>query len=85
LRCVPQDEDTGGFFVATLRKIGDIPNRSVATAAPEKTHVTDEFPVIAEDAALSTENAVLVSRKQNNKGLADFQQWDDESFNKVLH
>jgi hypothetical protein len=33
LRCVPHDEDTGGFFVATLRKVGKPVPASSASAS----------------------------------------------------
>lgn len=33
LRCVPQDEDTGGFFVATLRKKTEAEMQSVSSSS----------------------------------------------------
>jgi hypothetical protein len=39
LRCVPHDEDTGGFFVATLRKIEKPTATAAATATASSTEV----------------------------------------------
>lgn len=53
LRCVPQDEDTGGFFVATFRKIAKSTARTASSAAP----VSEEAPEMSAEELASAEQA----------------------------
>jgi len=90
MRCVPQDEDTGGFFVATLRKL----------KRPTKTHLdvdddtteaatnaaTDDRQEVVVDALSSSHDpctALVSSSHGPHKGLVDFHPWDAESFLKM--
>lgn len=99
LRCVPQDEDTGGFFVATLRKVAKPVDAKQEAAEPEITTEAvqgDEADsAAAEAAAQAAENTDGVKNgedeepkqekdnKFNNRGLVEYQPWDIESFNKI--
>lgn len=72
LRCVPHDEDTGGFFVATLRKVRS--NRKIGIVKikdPSEVEMTN---------TLENNQTEKQSRK---KGLIEFAQWDSASFQKV--
>ncbi len=88
LRCVPQDEDTGGFFVATLRKVA----RPVVTeeqtpavaAAPVEEEITAEEAEAAAVAAEAAEEGPAPQRQPRPmKGLVDFHQWDLDTFNRI--
>jgi multisite-specific tRNA:(cytosine-C5)-methyltransferase len=92
LRCVPQDEDTGGFFVATLRKVprttapaaAPVPATVAAAdiAAPEADAEATAEEAAAQAAAVEdgepTDNAGKESKMY--KGPVNFQQWDEEAF-----
>jgi hypothetical protein len=58
LRCVPQDEDTGGFFVATFRKVSKEVSSAVS-AVPVATASTEEV-VSAEELAAAEQAATAV-------------------------
>lgn len=73
MRCVPQDEDTGGFFVATLRKK---PKPAASTDAASAVAVAVSAPVSAADVPAPTKN-------RNRKGNNEYQVWDEETFNMV--
>lgn len=78
LRCVPQDEDTGGFFVATLRK------KDFSATEPKAEATADT------EAAASEEQQVEATTTTTDKefnyassGLVAFQKWDVDTFNTV--
>lgn len=82
LRCVPQDEDTGGFFVATLRKkekavTETVPKVDEPVASAEQAANTAVAP---SDAAMDT---VAKKRTKYQRGNNEFQVWDSEAFDKV--
>jgi 16S rRNA C967 or C1407 C5-methylase (RsmB/RsmF family) len=56
LRCVPQDEDTGGFFVATLRKVAGPPKNAEEKAAEQQEDAPLALSAEDEAAALAAEN-----------------------------
>lgn len=66
LRCVPQDEDTGGFFVATFRKKTKTVEQKAAEAA-EVAATEAEKPAEAEK----------TNYKKNSRGLVEFLPWKD--------
>lgn len=76
MRCVPQDEDTGGFFVATLRKIPQAPAATEVIAEPENT--VDEK---VEAPAVITEPTK--GRSRYARKLIELKPWDEESFAEV--
>lgn len=86
LRCVPHDEDTGGFFVATLRKVRSKKNTKTKDSTESKT--SEETTAVAIDAP---EVQMDNDKDQNNtssnnnrrKGLIEFVQWDVSSFQRV--
>lgn len=84
MRCVPHDEDTGGFFVATLKKV------KKKHAKCEDDDPVDVAPVAAADEvdAVSHEQAACGSTSSTQgphktTGLVDFHPWDAESFLKM--
>ena len=95
MRCVPHDEDTGGFFVATLKKIKkhteceddapvDVDASTIAEAAPLA--VADELDaavdaVFHEQVACGSTSSTQGPHKTT--GLVDFHPWDAESFLKM--
>lgn len=84
LRCVPQDEDTGGFFVATLRKVARPVVAEEAVAAPVETEITAEEADAAAVAAEAAEEGPAPQRQPRiQKGLVDFNQWDVETFDRM--
>lgn len=98
LRCVPQDEDTGGFFVATLRKIArPVAEEKVAattTTAPATTaeEECDEAACEAaaaadmggdEEGAGKPQRSNGAGQQKANRGLVDFHQWDEETFQRI--
>lgn len=93
MRCVPHDEDTGGFFVATLKKI-----KKLAKCEDDDDPVEVDASTIAEAAAADELDAAVdaVSHEQEacgstsstqgphkTTGLVDFHPWDAESFLKM--
>ncbi len=60
LRCVPHDEDTGGFFVATLRKIDDSATSS-ANQKEEEVVAQPAEAVVSEEEAKATAEAVALA------------------------
>jgi len=93
MRCVPHDEDTGGFFVATLKKI-----KKHAKCEEDDDPVEIDASTIAEAAAADELDAAVdaVSHEQEacgstsstqgphkTTGLVDFHPWDAESFLKM--
>jgi len=92
MRCVPHDEDTGGFFVATLKKIKklvkcedddpveiDASTIAEAAAADELDAAVDA--VSHEQAACGSTSSTQGPHKTT--GLVDFHPWDAESFLKM--
>jgi len=85
LRCLPQDEDTGGFFVATLRRVVPPELQEEANTTTTTENNTVEENVEGSDSKgeelVTTEEPV--GRKKFARGerkLIDFQQWDSEAF-----
>jgi hypothetical protein len=83
---VPQDEDTGGFFVATLRKVA----RPVSEKRPAEAAAPSEAPVQdGEDcdeaacAAAAADEEEPRASKQVYRGPVDFHQWDEETFSRI--
>eukprot|EP01032_Pedospumella_encystans_P019869 gene19869-22583_t len=86
LRCVPQDEDTGGFFVATLRKVARpvVAEEQAPAAAPVVEEITAEEAEAAAVAAEAAEEGPAPQRQPRPmKGLVDFHQWDLDTFNRI--
>ena len=80
LRCVPHDEDTGGFFVATLRKVKSNKKIPVKITDPSVSEVT------AVDETNGGEQQMDIDQNNKNnrkKGLIEFVEWDNNSFQKV--
>eukprot|EP01038_Epipyxis_sp_PR26KG_P012391 gene12391-16619_t len=95
LRCAPQDEDTGGFFVATFRK-KLAPNLLNAKLADSKFEVANSGVASLGDTHQNLDNladnsVILNDNKINqldpllaqHKGLVDFHQWDISAFMKI--
>jgi len=86
LRCVPQDEDTGGFFVATLRKKVRVRSDASATSLPEtqeneaKEDATGEAAQDEADAAAVQEES---GPRPAQKSLVDFLPWDRDEFQRI--
>lgn len=74
MRCVPQDEDTGGFFVAALRKKEDSTTSVPATAAAA---------AAAPMAAPAAKADDVADEKADPLQLADLRQWDSVSYNNL--
>ncbi len=91
LRCVPQDEDTGGFFVATLRKLPrSTDSTSNETTEPVTNTATNEeeeaiASAIAEEAegGDGKKSKPQHGQQQGQKGLVEYHPWDQESFDRV--
>ena len=99
MRCVPHDEDTGGFFVATLRKV--VGKTSRKTAAPVSTAdaaegVSDEQPskraavgdereVVSTSTAAPASAVVAVAAADPSavKGFVDYAYWDEKDFDEA--
>jgi hypothetical protein len=93
LRCVPQDENTGGFFVTALRKIDN--SKAHAPAGADATSTSNSTTTVT--AGTSAEDASGIAAQSNptsstttasggagnQKGLSDFLVWGEESFNRV--
>jgi len=98
MRCVPHDEDTGGFFVATLRKVEKANFAAKAEARAEhaakraatgenREAVTtmDSQPQgagTATDADADADDAAN-SASVNQKGLVDYAVWEQEYYEKA--
>lgn len=84
LRCVPHDEDTGGFFVATLRKVRSSKKVPVKIANPSLSEV-----IVAVDETNGGGQQMDIDQNNKNssnnrkKGLIEFVAWDNNSFQKV--
>jgi hypothetical protein len=80
MRCLPQDEDTGGFFVATLRKIPQTPS---TTEGEESVPTTED--ISKENAEEEKEVAVAPQKGRSRyaKKLIELKPWDEESFAEV--
>jgi hypothetical protein len=98
MRCVPHDEDTGGFFVATLKKVkkkhakceDDDPVDVEKHVDVDDSTIAEAAPVAAADEvdAVSHEQAACGSTSSTQgphktTGLVDFHPWDAESFLKM--
>lgn len=88
LRCVPQDEDTGGFFVATFRKKDRNSEKSTESAAAEVSMSAEEVAAAEAAAEAGEENDGKSKHRHNsnqdkNKALGaivEYKQWDTEAF-----
>lgn len=79
LRCVPHDEDTGGFFVATFRK-KELPSNSNT----QKTEITEATATTASDAAETVVAAPApVAPKAHPFQLVEYKHWDQDAFNLI--
>lgn len=57
MRCAPHDEDTGGFFVAAFRKLGNVTPPAISSSIVENsTADNDVEPVQDEDAEVEGVN-----------------------------
>lgn len=65
LRCVPQDENTGGFFVATLRK-KETPVAEVAVVAAVEEESTTTAPVAVEEEVAQL-NEMITNESEDNQ------------------
>lgn len=93
LRCLPQDEDTGGFFVATLRKRNDSaaapdrePDEAAIPAADEPLEAAGEAAGVDTESAAAPAEARAADLPQEgarSKGLNDYVPWDSASFERV--
>lgn len=95
LRCVPHDEDTGGFFVTAIRKKISEPTAPAASAAEEPTgQPTAEDMTEGAETTPSTEKDSTDQKTQDeskgnkrgnrhHKNPIDLLLWDDESFRMV--
>mmetsp|Transcript_31637 Transcript_31637/g.58858 ORF Transcript_31637/g.58858 Transcript_31637/m.58858 type:complete len:798 (+) Transcript_31637:39-2432(+) len=79
MRCVPQDEDTGGFFVATLRKIP--PSPSSVKVEEATVSATEDVKEQVQDQEVAAPQKGRQSRYA--KKLIELKPWDEESFNEV--
>ena len=68
LRCVPHDEDTGGFFVATLRKL------PATLSSVEKAEKKKVQHIEAKEEEVSSELPVNLTNDDNEEALADGEQ-----------
>ena len=89
LRCVPHDEDTGGFFVATLRKVRSTRKTSAIVVEEADTKVVQDATddIATSEVKLTDENDADNNNDKNSnnrkKGLIEFVTWDNNSFQKV--
>jgi len=89
MRCVPHDEDTGGFFVATLRKVekanfaakeearAEHAAKRAATGENREATTTLESEPQGGSAAEAAADALA---SVNQKGLVDYAVWDKEYY-----
>jgi multisite-specific tRNA:(cytosine-C5)-methyltransferase len=81
LRCLPHDEDTGGFFVATLRKI---PTLETSVEEPLESAIeVNSVETLAVDGEVKEEKAgkdKVQQGGQGSRGLVDFVRWGSEQF-----
>ena len=79
MRCLPQDEDTGGFFVATIRKI-PLPPPSIKQS--EEDNATQSHK--PESEGNSEVEVVAVGKGANKsrytKKVIELKPWDEDSF-----
>jgi hypothetical protein len=80
LRCLPQDEDTGGFFVATLRKRSD--SAAPPDVEPEVLVEVDGGQSEAHAGGVPSEAAETQAEASRLK--KDFVSWDSASFERVI-
>ncbi len=87
---MPQDEDTGGFFVATLRKVARPASEKRATEATAVVAAEAPAQEGGEDcdeaacaAAAADEEEPRAASKQQYRGPVDFHQWDEETFSRI--
>lgn len=89
LRCVPQDEDTGGFFVATFRK-KERPAADAKSSEAKEVTMTAEETAAAEAAAEAGEESSSNKPRNNNHGngndknksmgaVVEYKNWDPEA------
>jgi len=93
MRCVPHDEDTGGFFVATLRKVEKANFAAKAEARAEhaaKRAATGESREAVttvesepQGAGAATAAGAADSVSVNQKGLVDYSVWEQEYYEKA--
>lgn len=83
LRCAPQDEDSGGFFVAALRKIA---HKEEVAAVPMADVVTQSLDAEVPPAACASAGAAVPASKGKNvssKGLVTYHPWEASAFDKA--
>lgn len=83
MRCLPQDEDTGGFFVATLRKIPQAPAPSADTEVEVEVEESEGAGGAKEESQEVAAAPKGGRQSRYAKKLIELKQWDEESFAEV--
>lgn len=81
MRCVPQDEDTGGFFVATLQRKESPAKVSVPPAFADSSASTQADNTTTDSALVASSG--FGKRAKYQKGNNEYQLWDAKSFEKI--
>lgn len=89
VRCLPQDNDTGGFFVALLRKVGDIKklDRAASRAASVEegdTPSKKEPPTKRAKTEQSGDKAMLVDEQSDSDGDNNGEDDDTEEVDVII-
>ena len=79
MRCVPHDEDTGGFFVATFRKIAKAPK------PPKAEKTAQAIPTLSNDEPAADEGICKekFEHQKAQKQLVSYTKWDEDQYNQA--